>query len=113
MRIRFHGSFSPSHSNLYILVVVDYVSKWVDGIATPTNDTKVIIKFLKKNIFIRFDPPRSLLRDNWTHFSTSPRVTFEDIWGVPYGCCTLSSKKKWASGAFKLRDKEYLREHGG
>jgi len=68
----FMGFFPPSHNNFYILVVVDYVSKWVEVIATPSNDAKVIIKFLKKNNFITFDITRALLSDNVTHFLTSP-----------------------------------------
>ena len=47
--IDFMGPFLPSYNNLYILVAVDYVSK-VEAIATPTNDSKVVIRFLKKNI---------------------------------------------------------------
>jgi len=66
--IDFMDPFPPSYNNLYILVVVDYVSKWVEAIATPTNDTKVVIKFLKKNIFTTFGMPRALLSDNGTHF---------------------------------------------
>ena len=42
------GSFPPSHNNLYTLVAVNYVSKWVEAIAAHTNDSKVVIKFLKK-----------------------------------------------------------------
>jgi len=49
--IDFMGPFPPSHNNLYILVVVDYVSKSVEAIASPKNDFKVVLKFLKKNIF--------------------------------------------------------------
>jgi len=30
--------------------VVDYVSKWVEAITSPTNDSKVVLMFLKKNI---------------------------------------------------------------
>jgi len=32
-------------SKKYILLVVDYVSKWVEVVATPTNDAKTVIKF--------------------------------------------------------------------
>jgi len=52
--IDFIGPFPPSYNNLYILVAVDYVSKWVEAIVTPTNDAKVVMKFLKKNIFTKF-----------------------------------------------------------
>ena len=70
--IDFRGPFPPSYNNLYILVAVDYVSKWVEAIATPTNDSKVVIRFLKKNIFTRFGMPRALLSDNETHFCNKP-----------------------------------------
>jgi len=66
--IDFMGPFPPSYNNLYILVVVDYVSKWVEAISTPTNDSKVVIRFLKKNIFTRFGMRRALLSDNGTYF---------------------------------------------
>ena len=36
---------------LYILLAVDYVSKWVEAIPTRTNDHKVVLKFLKEHIF--------------------------------------------------------------
>ena len=52
--IDFVGPFPPSFSNEYILVAVDYVSKWVEAIASPKADSKTVIKFLKKNIFSRF-----------------------------------------------------------
>jgi len=67
--------FSPSYNNLYILVAVDYVSKCVEAIATPTNDVKVVIKFLKKNMFTRCGMPRALLSDNGTHFYNKPLET--------------------------------------
>jgi len=46
--IDFVGPFPPSHNNLYILVAVDYVSEYVEAIASPTDDSKVFLKFLKK-----------------------------------------------------------------
>ena len=49
--IDFMGPFSSSFSNQYILVAVDYVSKWVEAVALPSNDAQTIIKFVKKNIF--------------------------------------------------------------
>ena len=51
------GPLSSLYGNIYILVVVDYVSKWVEAITTPKNDTRVVINFLKKNIFSHFGVP--------------------------------------------------------
>lgn len=66
--IDFMGPFPTSFSNKYILVAVDYVSKWVEAIATQTNDARIVSKFLKKNIFSRFGTPRTLISDGGTHF---------------------------------------------
>ena len=49
--IDFIGPFPPSYSNQYILVALDYISKWMEAMALPTNNAKVVVKFLKKNIF--------------------------------------------------------------
>ena len=62
------GQFPKSFEKQYILVVVDYVSKWVEAIPSRTNDNKVVIKFLKENIVSRFDTPRAIISDNDTHF---------------------------------------------
>nr|GEX88646.1 hypothetical protein [Tanacetum cinerariifolium] len=51
----------------YILVAVDYLSKWVEGKALPTNDAQVVCKFLK-NLFARFGTPRAIINDHGTHF---------------------------------------------
>jgi hypothetical protein len=60
--------FPPSFRKQYILVAVDYVSKWVEAVALPTNDAKVVINFLKNCIFARFGVPRALISDEGTHF---------------------------------------------
>ena len=62
------GPFPPSYNNLYILLAVDYVSKWVEAIPTRTNDAKVVAQFVRSHIFSRFGTPRALIIDNGTHF---------------------------------------------
>ena len=62
------GPFPSSFSNLYILLAVDYVSKWVQAIPTQTNDAKVVASFLRSHIFTRFETPRALIIDGGTHF---------------------------------------------
>ena len=66
--IDFMGPFLPSKGNLYILMVVDYVSKWVKAIAMSKNDAKTVVKFLHKNILTRFKAPRATVIDKGTHF---------------------------------------------
>jgi len=66
--IDFMGHFPSSHGNEYILVAVDYVSKWVEAVATQKADGKTVLKFLKKNIFTRFGTPRAILSDGGSHF---------------------------------------------
>jgi hypothetical protein len=45
--IHFMGPFPNSYGNLYILVAVDYVSKWVEAVACKINDHKVVVQFLR------------------------------------------------------------------
>ena len=52
--IDFMGPFSNSFGNQFILVAIDYVSKWVEAVPTKTNDNEVVVKFLKENIFSQF-----------------------------------------------------------
>ncbi|GKD66138.1 reverse transcriptase domain-containing protein, partial [Tanacetum coccineum] len=47
MGIDFMGPFPSSRGNKHILVAVDYLSKWVEAKALPTNDAQVVVKFLK------------------------------------------------------------------
>ncbi|GJX26103.1 retrovirus-related pol polyprotein from transposon TNT 1-94 [Tanacetum coccineum] len=63
----FMGPFPSSRGNKYILVAVDYLSKWVEAKALPTNDARVVCKFLK-NLFARFGTPRAIISDRGTHF---------------------------------------------
>ncbi|GJT18609.1 reverse transcriptase domain-containing protein [Tanacetum coccineum] len=65
--IDFMGSFPSSRGNKYILVAVDYLSKWVEAKALPTNDARVVCKFLK-SLFARFGAPRAIISDRGTHF---------------------------------------------
>ena len=64
----FMGPFPSSFTNLYILLAVDYVSKWVEAIPTRTNDANVVAKFLRSHIFTQFETPRALIIDGGNHF---------------------------------------------
>nr|GEZ44862.1 reverse transcriptase domain-containing protein [Tanacetum cinerariifolium] len=61
------GPFPSSKGNKYILVAVDYLSKWVEAKELPTNDARVVVKFLK-SLFSRFGTPKAIISDQGTHF---------------------------------------------
>nr|GFA57211.1 reverse transcriptase domain-containing protein [Tanacetum cinerariifolium] len=65
--IDFVGPFTSSKGNKYILVAIDYLSKWVEAKALPTNDARVVVKFLK-SLFSRFGRPKAIINDRGTHF---------------------------------------------
>ena len=46
----FMGPFPASLGNIYILLVLDYVSKWVEAATCPKNDANTIMGFLQRNI---------------------------------------------------------------
>ena len=62
------GSFPPSYRHKYIVLAVDYMSKWMEAIPTITYDAKVVLHFIKSNIFSRFGTPRAVISDEGSHF---------------------------------------------
>ncbi|GJU39837.1 reverse transcriptase domain-containing protein [Tanacetum coccineum] len=65
--IDFMGPFPKSHKFEYILAVIDYVSKWAEAEALPTNDARVVVNILKK-LFSHFRIPKALISDRGTYF---------------------------------------------
>ncbi|CAM8951467.1 unnamed protein product [Rhodiola kirilowii] len=66
--IDFMGPFPVSCGYTYILVAVDYVSKWVEAKATRCDDAKTVIDFLRTNLFCRYGVPKAIISDQGTHF---------------------------------------------
>ncbi|GJS63641.1 reverse transcriptase domain-containing protein [Tanacetum coccineum] len=83
--IDFMGPFPSSRGNKYILVAVDYLSKWVEAKALPTNDARVVVKFLK-SLFSRFGAPRAIISDRGTHFCNDKFArAFRTAYKTPIG----------------------------
>ncbi|XP_075101649.1 uncharacterized protein LOC142177084 [Nicotiana tabacum] len=66
---------------------LDYVSKWVEAVAFPTNDAKVVATFVK-DIFSRFRTPRALISDEGTHFCNRLLNNLLAKYGVHYRVAT-------------------------
>ena len=63
------GPFPLSFGNIYILLAVDYVSKWVEASACPRNNANTVVGFIQRNILSRFRAPRTIIGDEESHFS--------------------------------------------
>ena len=74
--IDFMGPFPSSYGHKYILLAVDYVSKWVEAIPTITYDAKVVLRFIRSNIFSRFGSPRAVISDEGPHFCNKLFASF-------------------------------------
>ena len=55
------GPFPPSDGKEYILVAMDYVSKWVEAIPTRTNDHREVLRFVSRYVFARYGCPRVII----------------------------------------------------
>ncbi|GJU83912.1 reverse transcriptase domain-containing protein [Tanacetum coccineum] len=77
----------PQNAIQYILMVVEYLSKWVEAKAFPTNDARVVVKFLK-SIFARFGTPRAIISDRGTHFYNDQFVKVMLKYGVTHRLST-------------------------
>ncbi|KAI3776250.1 hypothetical protein L1987_46023 [Smallanthus sonchifolius] len=85
--IDFMGPFPSSSGNRYILVAIDYVSKWVEAQALPTNDARAVVRFLKK-LFTRFGIPKAIISDRGTHFCNAVMEKALERYGVTHHLST-------------------------
>ena len=101
------GPFPPSFGNLYILVAVDYVSKWIEAVATPTNDARVVTKFLLKNILTRHGTPRAIISDGGSHFCNKIFENLMAKYGIKHKVATAYHPQ--TSGQVELSNREIKR----
>nr|GFB71211.1 reverse transcriptase domain-containing protein [Tanacetum cinerariifolium] len=97
--IDFMGPFPSSRGNMYILVAVDYLSKWVEAKALPTNDARVVVKFLK-SLFAQFGTPRAIMSDRGTHFCNDQFAKVMSKYEVTH--CLATAYHPQTSGQVKV-----------
>nr|GFA12797.1 retrovirus-related Pol polyprotein from transposon 17.6 [Tanacetum cinerariifolium] len=86
--IDFMGRFPSLRGNTYILVAIDYFSKWVEAKALPTSDARVVCKFFK-SLFARFGTPRAIISDRGTHFCNDQFIKVMLKYGVTHCLATV------------------------
>ncbi|KAL4273752.1 hypothetical protein GQ457_13G015170 [Hibiscus cannabinus] len=87
------GHFGGNRTAAKILHSVDYVSKWLEAIATPKNDSKTVMRFLHKNIFIRFGVPMAVISDEGSHFDNKLTTKALQRYGVRHRIATAYHPK--------------------
>ena len=78
------GPFPSSLRNLYILLAMDYVSKWVEATACPKNDTNKVLGFLQRNILRRFRVLRTIISDGGSHFANKVFDKLMNKYGIKH-----------------------------
>nr|GEY02804.1 reverse transcriptase domain-containing protein [Tanacetum cinerariifolium] len=71
----------------YILVAVDYLSKWVEAKVLPTNDARVVVKFLE-SLFTQFGTLRAIISDRGTYFCNDKFSKVMSKYGVAHRLAT-------------------------
>ncbi|GJU78972.1 reverse transcriptase domain-containing protein [Tanacetum coccineum] len=80
--------FPLSNRNKYVLVAINYVSKWVEAQAFPTNDARNVVNFLKK-LFVRFGISKALISDRGTYFCNHQMEKAMNRYGVVHRFSTV------------------------
>ena len=86
--IDFMGLFLNSCGYEYILVTVDYISKWVESVASKNNNHKTILKFLKENILSHFGTPKAIISDQGVQFCNNPFELLMQKYGITHKTLT-------------------------
>nr|GEX47532.1 reverse transcriptase domain-containing protein [Tanacetum cinerariifolium] len=97
--VNFMDLFPSSRGNKYMLMAVDYLSKWVEAKALPTNDARVICKFLK-SFFARFGTPCVVISDHGTHFYNDQFTKVMLKYGVTHRLATAYHPQTSGQGRF-------------
>ena len=80
--IDFMRPFPSSFGNLYILLAVDYVSKWVEAITCSRNDANTDVGFIQRNILSKFGAPGIIISDEGSHFANKVFAKLMSSYGI-------------------------------
>ena len=104
------GPFPISRGFSYILLVVDYASKWIEDKATGTNDSKVVVDFVRSNIFCRFGVPRAIISDQGSHFCNKSLASLLQKYGVMHKVATYHIQTNGQAKVFNREIKQVLQK---
>ena len=76
--------FPSSFGNMYILLAVDYVSKWVEATTCPRNDAIIVVGFIQRNILSRFGAPKTIISGEGSHFTNKVFAKLMSRYGIKH-----------------------------
>ena len=82
--IDFMGPFPSSFVNIYILLALDYLSKWVEATACPRNDAITVVGFIQRNILSKFGAPKTIISDQGSHFANKVFAKLMSRYGIKH-----------------------------
>ena len=83
--IDFMRPFPSAFGNMYILLAVGYVSKWVEATTCPINDANIVVEFIQRNIMSIFGAPKTIISDEGSHFAKlMSRYGIKHLMGLAY-----------------------------
>jgi len=82
------GPFVKSWNYKYILVAVDYVSKWVEVMPCKKADSRHSKRMFEEVIFPRFGTPRMVISDGGTHFTHKKFHSYLQAHGIRHNVAT-------------------------
>ena len=103
--IDFMGPFPPSDGKEYILVAVDYVSKWVEAILNRTNDHREVLRFVTRCIFTRYGCRRAIIIESGSYFNNAHFLEFLKKYGAHHRVTTSYHPK--ANGQVEVSNREF------
>ena len=95
------GPFPKSKHYEYILVVVDYISKWVGAMPCRTANAKHSKRMFEEIIFPRFGVPRMVISDGDSRVKLFGHGKLRSKWEGPFKVISTSSH-----GAVTLQNNE-------
>ena len=69
---------------MYILLAMDYVSKWVQATDCPRNDAITMVGFIQRNILSIFGAPRTIISDEGSHFENKVFAKLMRRYGIKH-----------------------------
>ncbi|VFQ60495.1 unnamed protein product [Cuscuta campestris] len=69
-------------NNMYLVVAIDYFTKWVEAAPVPTITEEQMRKFVSKQILCRFGVPQQIITDNESEFEARGFNEFLQSWGI-------------------------------